>query len=642
MKKRIITVILAIMLIFSTSLIGCEDGSTKSSSKSPEISSSSSSSSSVSMRNQLEAQESEDISYIDLSKNLSESEQQEVDSLFFKNDLTNDGADPSCIYDEASGNFYMYTTGLYARKSTDLIHWEKSSRVFTYAENTWVSGYQWAPAVIYDKDLGKYLMFYTGSVKSQYYAINSIPTGIETGNSFCVCMGISDSPEGPFVQWTGTVQGGTYQSGANFSSYEITGSHTFINFERMKYASPIYYPYEGFIKVIDVEPFIDPVTGDKYLYMCRDLNTDKNAGTQYPTSSIMVIKMIDWFTPDYSTVRLITECNFTNVGDSESTGGEGSVNEGPYVIYNEQNNKYYLTYSCNSYWNKTYQVRQAVSDSPMGPFTKIAVEKGGAVIATDANWPHRAGTGHHTFAKINGALYMVYHMHTTPDKEFKWPNSNRCIGIDKISWFKNEDGELVMTTNGPTMGYMLYSGNQQGYTNVADKAKVYAYDGGGKQMFSDNLSYINDNVVKTIANDGKKEFSIQFPENDRDDPTICLDFSSPVTVRGIQIFNSYSNRTAFDYVKDVSIFYYENEILKCKKLGELTFDWSTYCTSNLTESGTKVYAPGNYAGAIFNEISNVVSISVHLWPQINDKIYNSWDKITGIAVSEIAVIGKNA
>ena len=102
MKKRIITVILAIMLIFSTSLFGCEDGSTKSSSKSSEISSSSSSSSSVSMRNQLEAQESEDISYIDLSKNLSESEQQEVDSLFFKNDLTNDGADPSCIYDEAS------------------------------------------------------------------------------------------------------------------------------------------------------------------------------------------------------------------------------------------------------------------------------------------------------------------------------------------------------------------------------------------------------------------------------------------------------------------------------------------------------------------------------------------------------------
>lgn len=637
MKKRIITVIIAIMLIFSTCLFGCKENSGKSSSKS----SKSSLSSSISTRNQLEAQESEDISYIDLSKNLSETEQQEVDSLFFKNDLTNDGADPSCIYDEASGSFYMYTTGLYAKKSTDLIHWGTAKKVFTYATDTWVSGYQWAPAVIYDKDLDKYLMFYTGSVKSQYYAINSIPTGVEAGNSFCVCMGISDSPEGPFVQWTGTVEGGTYESGATFSSYEITGSQTFINFERMKHANPMYYSYEGFIKVIDVEPFIDPVNGDKYLYMCRDLNTDKNAGIKYPTSSIMVIKMIDWFTPDYSTLTLITECNFANVGDSESVGGEGSVNEGPYVIYNEQNNKYYLTYSCNSYWEKTYQVRQAVSDSPMGPFTKIAVEKGGAVISTDANWPHRAGTGHHTFARMNGDLYIVYHMHTTPDKEFKWPNSYRCIGIDKISWYKNDDGETVMTANGPTMSYSLNSLNASGYENVAVKAKVYAYNGSGIQIFNDDLSYINDSTVKMMANDGKKEFCIQFPENDRDDPTICLDFSAPVTVKGIQIFNSYSYRTAFDYIKDVSIFYYENDVLKCKKLGEISFDWSTYCTNNLTGSGMKVYAPGNYAGAIFNEISNVVSISVHLWPQINDKIYDSWDRITGIGVSEIAVIGKN-
>ncbi len=569
---------------------------------------------------------------------MSGSEQQEVDSIFFKNDLTNDGADPSCIYDEKTGYYYMYTTGLYVKKSKDLIHWGESKKAFTYASPSWINGYQWAPAVIYDKDLGKYFMFYTGAVNPDYYKRNSIPDGLEKGNSLSVCMGVSDSPEGPFVQWTGTVKGGTYQSGEKFSEYTISGKDTFINFERMKSANPMYYPYEGFMKVIDVEPFIDPVTGDKYLYMCRDLNQDKNAKTTYPNSNIIVIKMIDWYTPDYSTVRLITKCNYANVEDKESTGGEGSVNEGPYVIYNEQSKKYYLTYSCYYYWDKTYQVRQAVSDSPMGPFKKIAVEKGGAVIATDVNWPHRAGTGHHTFAKINGDLYMVYHMHTNP-KNF---DGNRCIGIDKISWFKNEDGELIMTTNGPTMGYMLYSGNEQGYTNVADKAKVYAYDGSGKQIFSDDLSYINDNVVKTMANDGKKEFSIKFPEGDRDDPTIRLDFSSQVTVKGIQIFNSYSLRTAFDYVKDVSIFYFDNNVLKCKKLGELTFDWSTFCTNNLTSEGNKVYASGNFSGAIFDEIQNVVSIHVHLLPQINDKIYDSFDKVTGIGVSEIVVIGKNS
>ena len=420
MKKRFITII-AIIIIFSTFLCGCETDLSTSSSKSSiqssssEFSSSSSSSSSEfssssssSSGNPHETQEIEDISYIDLSKNLSGSEQQEVDSIFFKNDLTNDGADPSCIYDEKTGYYYMYTTGLYVKKSKDLIHWGESKKAFTYASPSWINGYQWAPAVIYDKDLGKYFMFYTGAVNPDYYKRNSIPDGLEKGNSLSVCMGVSDSPEGPFVQWTGTVKGGTYQSGEKFSEYTISGKDTFINFERMKSANPMYYPYEGFMKVIDVEPFIDPVTGDKYLYMCRDLNQDKNAKTTYPNSNIIVIKMIDWYTPDYSTVRLITKCNYANVEDKESTGGEGSVNEGPYVIYNEQSKKYYLTYSCYYYWDKTYQVRQAVSDSPMGPFKKIAVEKGGAVIATDVNWPHRAGTGHHTFAKINGDLYMVY------------------------------------------------------------------------------------------------------------------------------------------------------------------------------------------------------------------------------------------
>lgn len=637
MQKRFITLFVAILIVFSTVFVSCgkDNGD-------PTQSSSSSG------REPLVAEETSDIEYTDLSKTLNASEQAEVDSIFYQNDLSNTGADPSIIYDETRDYYYMYSTGMLYKKSRDLINWTENTVFWQETEGSWITGQwtRWAPAVIYDETIGKYLAFFTSRINSTYRPNYTAIHGDQTVNlsnykeehTCSVCLGISDSPDGPFTQWTGTVNGGTYASGATFDSYTIGIGDIFLNFERMLNANPTNYAYEGFMKVIDVEPFIDPATGDKYLYMCRDLG---DSGYKYTTSSILAIKMIDWFTPDYSTVTLVARCGYENVTDAAlmPKSDEGIVNEGPYVIYNADVQKYYLTYSCNGYFDKSYRVKQAVADSPLGPFKKIATSKGGAVVATDTTWPHRAGTGHHTFVRVNGELFIVYHMHQTPNLPYEWPNTGRCIAMDRISWFVNEDGETVMTSNGPSMSYMIYPHGENAYTNVASLGTAWAQT--SRKEVLDGAEYLNDDVIKTMMNDGKSEFVFTFNENyTRDDITVGIDFQNPVSVKGVQIFNSCSSKTAYDYIKDIKVYYRDGGVLKCANIGQVDFDWGTYFTDNKNQNNQAFYAPGNCAGVLFNEISNVVSVEIHLWPQIGDKIYGFRNNITGIGVSEIVVIGK--
>lgn len=643
MKKRFITLLVAILIVFSTVFASCGTGNSGG-----DTSQSSSSSSSSSGREPLVAEESSEISYTDLSKELTSDEQTEVDELFYKNDLSNGGADPSIIYVEETGYYYMYSTGLLYQKSKDLINWTASKSFWEDTDGDWLSSQwtRWAPAVIYDEDSGKYLAFFTSQIteahRSKYTAIHGNTeinlSDYNQDNTCSVCLGVSDSPDGPFKQWTGTVKGGTYASGASFSSYNVGIGDIFLNFERMAGANPTNYEYEGFIKVIDVEPFVDPKTGDKYLYMCRDLGT----AYKYTTSSTLAIKMIDWFTPDYSTVTLVAKCGYENVDDKSpmSNSDEGYVNEGPYVIYNEQVDKYYLTYSCNSYWEKNYKVKQAVADSPLGPFKKISSSKGGEVVATETTWPHRAGSGHHTFTKINGELVIVYHMHQYPDRDFEWPYTGRCIGFDKIVWYVNEDGDTVMTSNGPSTGYTLYPRGENAYKNVASSGTAWAQTSKGVTI--DGAKYLNDGAIKTKAKDGKGEISLAFSgDRDRSIISVGIDFESAVSVKGIQVFNSYSLKNAFDYIKDIKIYYYDQGVLKCAEIGKVEFDWNTYCLNNKDSSDKCIYAPGNCAGVLFDEISNVVSIEIRLYPQVRDKINNLLSEVSGVGTSEIVVIGKN-
>ena len=90
-------------------------------------------------------------------------------------------ADPYILFYEDC--YYAYGTnarGFEVYTSTDLKHWRRNLQLALSPEDSWGHKGYWAPEVYYVESLKKFYMFYT--VNEQ------------------VCVAVSDSPEGPFVQ----------------------------------------------------------------------------------------------------------------------------------------------------------------------------------------------------------------------------------------------------------------------------------------------------------------------------------------------------------------------------------------------------------------------------------------------------------
>lgn len=96
--------------------------------------------------------------------------------------------DPTVI--QANGKYYAYATNarghhIQVASSTDLQHWTLIGDALPQKPN-WASHDFWAPHVLYDKALKKYVLFYSGE---------------STDNNTGKCLGVAfaDAPEGPFV-----------------------------------------------------------------------------------------------------------------------------------------------------------------------------------------------------------------------------------------------------------------------------------------------------------------------------------------------------------------------------------------------------------------------------------------------------------
>ena len=100
-------------------------------------------------------------------------------------------------------------------------------------------------------------------------------------------LATSKSPAGPFIQWTGINSDG--------NTIKI-GDPIFV-LENIGLDHDLYKEGRGFI---DASPFVDPLTKEKYLYFTQNRNVDK-------TNRIWGMRMKDWATPDYSTVKVLTK-----------------------------------------------------------------------------------------------------------------------------------------------------------------------------------------------------------------------------------------------------------------------------------------------------------------------------------------------
>ena len=438
--------------------------------------------------------------------------------MIYKNALRTEGADPDVLYiteGKDAGSYYMYVTsdslgcnGYLAYKSSDLVNWECVGTAFSVVENYYdetvghtIASYlttdYWAPEVIYDAQTKLYYMFYNAD---RY----------DDAGYFYGDIAVSADPAGPFVSYNKYLGNAPVQIDAE---NDIWAYEPVFDFSQMASTHPLYESSSnGYMKVIDLNPFVDPVSGQKYVYFCHDVSSALGIAK----SSIYVMKLNLNYTPDYSSVAVLTT--------AESTLAEGKVNEAPWMLYNEQSGMYYLLYSANRYYQAYYCIRVAVSDSPVGPFTKLRQNEGGYLLyADDVAWA--SGTGHCSVVRRDGQDYIVYHAH----KEKTEDTLIRGIAMDELHWVTNSSGLLVPVVNGPSTADMPLTAGE--YKNIASSAIVSATN-----VASGNVDALTDGIISHRASSFLRDTLF-----DGSSATITMQFNAPETICGVMIYNGYAN-----------------------------------------------------------------------------------------------------
>lgn len=530
--------------------------------------------------------------------------------MFYENGLATIGADPDVIYiseGKDAGYYYMYITsdklggaGFYAYKSKDMASWECAGVALNadgyydektgYTTMSYAFSNYWAPEVIYDETTRLYYMFYTA---------NRYDTSFASGLNFYGDIAVSENPAGPFVPYNQYL--GKEPILIDENKKLLTYEPVF-DFKNMSPDHPLYESEsDGYMKIIDLNPFIDPNTGKKYMYFCHDLGKDMAIAE----SNIYVMELNDDYTAKYDEVYRLTSPNQIDLDtDANQQMNEGSVNEAPYMVYNKESKLYYLLYSANSYNQKTYSVRVAVGESPIGPFKKLTQQEGGYLLYAESQWSWASGTGHCSVVNRNGQDYIVYHAH----QDRVNGNSIRGIAIDELNWTKNSQGMLVPVSNGPSYSFMPLTTYK--YENVASQAKVTATS----LLNEGDEVYLNDKIIQQHDSSFIKETVF-----DGNKATIKLEFDEAKPVTGVAVYNSYNYNYMYSNVKAIKLILKSGRTITYRNL---PFNWSKY----YTEDGNVI--PGGAVALEFKE-RNVKAIEI-VMPK-NDVEY---------AISEIAVMAK--
>ncbi len=530
-------------------------------------------------------------------------------NLFYVNNLDFAVADPSVIYiseGKDMGYFYCYGTsdaigghGFQAWRSTDLSHWECTG--VAMKPETWAINCYWAPEVIYDN--GMYYMFYG--------AFN-----LNAGNRLCLSVATSETPDGPFTQPYGFRDAnGKIIENANNPLFDFTIANPVLKELQQQYVAD--HPESAYTLVktncLDASPYIDPVTGDKYLFF--SYYDSYSVG-----SAIYGVKMFDWYTPDYTTLTPLTYPGYDTVehGITSAFGDgirlrEGGVNEGPFMIYH--GGKYYLTFSIFGYTDSNYRVVQAVADSPLGAFRKISDEDGGLVVSTDvANWAHIVSAGHHSFVNIGDDLFIAYHTFRNRNDI----SGGRALALDKVIWTTNSEGLPVMHTNGPTWSVQPLPEDLSGYKNIALSAKVTA----SNTAKGSDVALLNDGIIKYQEFDLAEEYEAKAGKS-----VITLSWDNFKTARAIMIYNSYDYEKTFVRVAKVEMQYLKYDgTTGTVTIEDLPFDWDWHF-----EDDYEFMRPGGAAIAEFYDLP-VKSITITI---------NSPAGAESLAIGEIVVLGKD-
>lgn len=610
MKKRLVAIGLAIMTAITLPIAGCGEGKNY-----------------IEMSYYDETSYEEGADYSTINEN-----------LFYRNERKVDVADPCVVYiddenDTDYGSYYLYgttgNTGFFCWKSDDLVNWEGVGYALLYRDLSTPQGKavsvdSWAPEVIYDGETDKWYMFFSSTPK-------------DSSNSYIPYIAQSDSPSGPFdlidhIDSYTAADGTLLKDIENIETNNSYYYQRYMTFDPLKMSQALEKlgladmdATSDVLRAIDFHPYVDSVTGDKYLYF----NTSVN-------SYIMGIKMNSWTEPDYDTLTIIAKPGYSTPSAAEKdvpNEMNTSVNEAAWIT--EHGGRYYLTYSTNSYKDKTYQVCQAVADNPLGEFRKLTEAEGGILLSADsALRDDVSGTGHSAIINAGGQDYIIYHAHNSIAEG----GSSRHVAVDEIEWVAIEDAngnELdAMYANGPTTSVQPIPEFASEYKNIADQAEVSATslaDGSSVSALTDDLLTINryanyDMVEKYVK---ETEFSAE--------TTITLKFDDYKTIRALMIYNSKNMESAFYDIERVEFdCRLEDGTFATKYIDKLAFDIMAYTSTDDID----VLRPASSAVAEFDEIEcNEIRITIK--PATEEQIpVHGFNDLAVLAVSEIRVLGK--
>ena len=449
-----------------------------------------------------------------------------------------------------------------------------------------------------------------GYAREALIAIRAVKIHFTTTNdTYSIGVAVSDSPRGPFKQYVN--QEGS--EGYNANNRTLSVGMPFICHEDLYVGAEGKTGYHAVFIPIDVHPYVDPATGKKYIYFA---NT-------YMGNNVYGMEAGEKWTddPKWETLTYLARTGYKTVdGNKRTDYTDENVNEGPYMYYDEETKTYYLTFSINGYPNKMYGVAQATGKSPLGPFTKIDRAEGGLVLTSQPEWDHVSGTGHHSFVRYDGKLYIAYHAHYNRESG---GDGQRGSCVDEVRFYTRPDGQKLLHANGPTYALMPKIGADAEYKNIAESATVTATGGDADT----DVKYLNDGL---IAYNTFNDYIGQFTT--KKGTTITLSFDDYRPIRSVMIFNSNYLETMFETVSRIEFDFVKSdksgkEVTGTAYIADLKFDKDKFTTKWDPEENENVARPGGSVTVEFDEI-RVKTIRITI---PSDK---------PVCISEIYVLGK--
>lgn len=386
----------------------------------------------------------------------------------------------------------------------------------------------------------------------------------------------------------------------------------------------------GYYGNIDPHPYVDPNTGEKYLY----------CNMSRPTA-IMVVHMFDWITPDWDNAEIVAMDQYYTVEQwredraANTTAHKGvsyetsSCNEGPHVVYHESSNQekgkgtYYLTFSVNNYENSNYRVATAIADNPMGPFRKLNAEEGALILCSGTTESQTvSGAGHHSFITMDGQLYIIYHRHTS----FEVGGNSRYTAVDEVKWIDvtDKDGKTISVpySNGPTDTIQPQPAAFSGYKNVAEGMTVTADNDD-----IEDLERINDGLLSVHKSADTTFMSYIRETIIEKTTTFTFDFETARNVRAVMVYNSVDETQIFYNISKMEFVLADGSV---RVIRDTKFDVDRYCTKSEYSGEIESVVSGAAAFAEFYDIDvKTVRITV--------EVPNGQDFV---GISEIKILGK--